>query len=62
LPYPAGFHVGFILETGEQVDQAYRRLASAHVPLTQEPRKMRESYGFYFTALNDILFEVSCPL
>ena len=60
--YPSGFHVGFLLETGEQVDQAYRRLAAANVPLTQEPRKIRESYGFYFTALNGILFEVSCSL
>ncbi len=56
-PYPEGFHVGFILETSDQVDQAYRRLAAAEVPLAQEPRKMRGSYGFYFTALNNLLFE-----
>lgn len=61
-PYPEGFHVGFLLETSEQVDQTYRRLAAAEVQLTREPGKIRGSYGFYFTALNDILFEVSCPL
>jgi catechol-2,3-dioxygenase len=61
-PYPEGFHVGFLLETSDQVDQAYRRLAAAEIQLSQGPRKMRGSYGFYFTALNDILFEVSCPL
>jgi catechol 2,3-dioxygenase-like lactoylglutathione lyase family enzyme len=61
-PYPEGFHVGFLLETSDQVDQAYRRLAAAGVQLTQEPRKIRGSYGFYFTALNGILFEVSSPL
>jgi len=60
--YPEGFHIGFLLETSDQVDQAYRRLAAAEVQLTQEPRKMRGSYGFYFTALNDLLFEVSSPL
>jgi catechol-2,3-dioxygenase len=62
LPYPEGFHVGFLLETSDQVDQVYHRLAAAKVPLTQEPRKMRGSYGFYFTALNGILFEISCSL
>jgi catechol 2,3-dioxygenase-like lactoylglutathione lyase family enzyme len=62
LPYPAGFHIGFLLETRDQVDLAYHRLAAANVQLTQEPRKMRGSYGFYFTALNDILFEISSPL
>lgn len=61
-PYPEGFHIGFLLDTSDQVDQVYRRLASAKVQLPQEPRKMRESYGFYFTALNDLLFEVSSPL
>src|SRR5690349_4411205 len=62
LPYPEGFHIGFFLETKDQVDQAYHHLAAANVQLTQEPRKMRESYGFYFTALNNILFEISCQL
>jgi catechol-2,3-dioxygenase len=62
LPYPEGFHIGFILASGEQVDQTYRRLSAAKIALSQEPRKIRGSYGFYFTALNQILFEVSCPL
>jgi catechol 2,3-dioxygenase-like lactoylglutathione lyase family enzyme len=61
-PYPEGFHIGFLLETTDQVDHVYRRLAAAEVQLTQEPRKMRGGYGFYFTALNAILFEVSSPL
>lgn len=62
-PYPEGFHVGFILETPDRVDQAYTRLAAAaDVQIAHEPRKIRGSYGFYFTALNAILFEVSSPL
>ena len=61
-PYPGGFHIGFLLETSDQVDQVYHRLAAAEIQLPQEPRKMRGSYGFYFTALHAILFEVSCPL
>lgn len=61
-PYPNGFHVGFILETNEQVEHMYHRLSTANVQLSHEPRNMRGSYVFYFTALNDILFEISCPL
>jgi len=61
-PYPKDFHVGFILTTNEQVNQAYHRLIAANVQIAHEPRKIRESYGFYFTALNAILFEISCPL
>ena len=60
--YPEGFHVGFIVETSGQVDQIHRRLASADVHSAHEPRKIRDSYTFYFTALGAILFEVSCPL
>lgn len=60
-PYPEGFHVGFLVQTGEQVDQTYHRLAAAGVQLPHQPRNIRGSYGFYFTALNDLLFEVSCP-
>ncbi|GER91225.1 glyoxalase [Dictyobacter vulcani] len=59
--YPKDFHVGFILETCAQVDQTYSRLEATEIQLTQGPRNMRGSYGFYFKALNNILFEVSCP-
>ena len=60
--YPKDFHIGFLLETSDQVDQTYQRLAVAKIRLTQEPRKLRGSYGFYFTALNNLLFEVSSSL
>jgi len=62
ISYPNGFHVGFIVETPRHVDDMYKRLAAADVRLDHEPRKARGSYAFYFTALNSILFEVSCPL
>ncbi len=59
--YPDGFHVGFIVENPGQVDQIHSRLAAADIHIDHGPRKIRESYTFYFTALNAILFEVSCP-
>jgi len=60
--YPEGFHVGFIVETPDQVNHIHSRLAAADMHIAHAPRKIRESYTFYFTALNAILFEVSCPL
>jgi len=61
-PYPEGFHIGFLLETIDQVDQVYHRLAATHGVVANAPRKMRGSYSFYFTALNALLFEISSPL
>ena len=57
--YPAGFHVGFILDSRAEVDAMYARLAAAGHPLGHEPRRQHGSYGFYVTALDGILFEVT---
>lgn len=57
--YPETFHVGFLQETRAAVDALYARLATAAVELSHAPRPMHGSYGFYFTALGGILFEIS---
>ncbi len=57
--YPAPFHVGFHTATPAQVDDIYRRLLAAGVPVPRAPGTIREGYGVYFTALNGILFEVA---
>jgi catechol 2,3-dioxygenase-like lactoylglutathione lyase family enzyme len=57
--YPAGFHVGFIVDSRTEVDGVYARLAAAGHPLDHEPRRQHGSYGFYVTALDGILFEVA---
>ncbi len=62
ISYPQGFHVGFLVDTPGQVDSVYQRVAAADVSLDHAPRRIRESYTFYFTALSSILFEVSCPI
>ena len=46
--YPGAFHIGFMLPTVAQVDTVYRKLVQGNISLGQEPRKMRDSYGFYF--------------
>lgn len=58
--YPEGFHIGFLLETSEQVDATYARVIEAGIAVGKPPRNMRASYGFYFTALGEVMFEVSC--
>ena len=43
----------------ETVDAEYARLTAAGLEIPKPPREMRGSYGFYFQALDDLLFEVS---
>jgi catechol 2,3-dioxygenase-like lactoylglutathione lyase family enzyme len=57
--YPETFHVGFLQETRAAVDALHASLAAAPVELGHAPRLMHGSYGFYFTALGGILFEIS---
>ncbi|MFJ8530293.1 VOC family protein [Bacillus sp. NPDC094106] len=59
--YPEAFHIGFLVETSREVDQAYDRLVAGGIEIDKEPYTMRgSSYGFYFTVFNDLLIEVSC--
>lgn len=58
--YPGAFHVGFFQQTKDQVDQMYRRLSTASVQFKHEPKDIvGGGYGFYFTAFNNLLIEVS---
>lgn len=57
--YPAGFHIGFLVADEAAVDAEYARLTAAGLDLPKPPRSMRGTYGFYFTALNEVLFEVA---
>ncbi|MGG1575242.1 VOC family protein [Fictibacillus sp. NRS-1165] len=58
--YPHGFHVGFYVDTNEKVDEIYGQLKAADISVGNHPRVIRGGYTFYFHALNDILFEVTC--
>ncbi|MBP1992250.1 VOC family protein [Paenibacillus eucommiae] len=58
--YPDGFHVGFFVDTTDQVDNMYYRLKEAGMDMNEEPRTIRGGYTLYFKALNGILFEVTC--
>lgn len=60
--YPEGFHVGFLLDTTALVDEAYERVVGAGIAPEHRPHNQHGSYGFYFTALDGVLFEISCWL
>ncbi|MCJ8012186.1 VOC family protein [Paenibacillus sp. KQZ6P-2] len=58
--YPEGFHVGFHVDTKEEVDQFCLRLMAAGLAGEESsPKSMRGGYTLYFKALDGILFEVT---
>ncbi|MFC3798004.1 VOC family protein [Cohnella sp. GCM10012308] len=58
--YPEGFHVGFYVDTKEEVDGFFLRLMSAGLAGKEGgPKPMRGGYTLYFKALDGILFEIT---
>ncbi len=55
--YPDFFHIGFMLESVEQVMGVYYKLKNGGVVVDQEPKKIRDSFGFYFNFEN-LMIEV----
>lgn len=46
--YPKSFHIGWMLDSAAAVDQLHLQLTAGGVSGVQSPRKIRDSYGFYF--------------
>lgn len=46
--YPENFHLGFMLDSPEKVDNIHKKLVAGKVNVEQLPGKIRDSYGFYF--------------
>lgn len=57
LKYPAGFHVGFIQDTEEQVNQINQRLRDDGYQVPK-PARLHGSWTFYFQAPGGFLVEV----
>lgn len=57
VTYPKDFHIGFMFETSEDVDRLYQELTQSDVGPLPAPKKIRDSYGFYFH-FDNILIEV----
>jgi len=55
--YPNAFHIGFMLHNTNAVIETYEKLKNGGVAVGQEPGKIRDSFGFYFT-FDNIMIEV----
>lgn len=57
VTYPSAFHIGFMQESREQVDEIYKRLTSAGIA-AEPPKEFHGAWTFYFHAPGGILVEV----
>ena len=55
--YPHAFHIGFMLENEEHVITTYHDLKKDGIEVGNEPKKIRDSFGFYFN-FDNIMIEV----
>lgn len=46
--YPKAFLKGFMLDNTKAVIETYEKLKNNGIAAGQEPRKIRDSFGFYF--------------
>ncbi|RTE09486.1 VOC family protein [Paenibacillus whitsoniae] len=58
--YPKDFHIGFYMDTKTEVDEFHKKLEAFGTASGHVPKMMRGGYTLYFSALNGILFEVTC--
>jgi catechol 2,3-dioxygenase-like lactoylglutathione lyase family enzyme len=57
--YPAGFHIGFMQESEEQVNQINQRLREDGYEVAK-PARIHNSWTFYFEAPGGFTVEVLC--
>ncbi|WP_183560941.1 VOC family protein [Mucilaginibacter sp. SP1R1] len=57
--YPDAFHIGFFVDSRQQVVDLYDSLVAGGIAMEHPPGSMRGSYGFYFIAPGNILTEVA---
>ncbi len=58
VEYHKDFHVGFFVESPEQVDQVYAQFIADAVPV-DAPLRRNGRYGFYVTAPGGFIVEVA---
>jgi len=57
--FPSAFHVGFLVDTKEEVIKQYNKLEDGNVDVKNELGNVRGVFGFYFMSPGNILIEVS---
>jgi catechol-2,3-dioxygenase len=55
--FPSAFHIGFMQATTQAVADIYQSLKNSGVNVGQEPRNIRDSFGFYFL-FDNLMIEV----
>lgn len=60
--YPRDFHIGFMQSTQQQVMDIYNKLKGGGLTLEREPKKIRDTFGFYFTAPGGVMIEIASPM
>ena len=55
--YPEAFHIGFMLDSESEVRDVHGKLKHGGIEVGQEPRKIRDSFGFYFH-FDNLMIEV----
>jgi len=58
--FPAGFHIGFHLETEAAVVHLHARLSGAGLGEIAAPSMQRGAFSFYCHGPGDLLIEVAC--
>ncbi|MEI9956542.1 MAG: VOC family protein [Ferruginibacter sp.] len=61
IHYPVNFHIGFLLDSEANVIATHSKLKAGGINLTSEPKKIRDSFGFYFS-FDEVMIEVGCYL
>ncbi|NML40289.1 VOC family protein [Chitinophaga sp. G-6-1-13] len=56
--YPDSFHIGFYLPDQTAVHNTWQQLHDGGIPLTESPRRIRKTFGFYFR-YDDIMIEIT---
>lgn len=46
--YPKDFHIGFMVDSEEEVEAIHKKLLDGQINITRAPGKIRNSFGFYF--------------
>ncbi|MES2332520.1 MAG: VOC family protein [Bacteroidota bacterium] len=57
VAYPKAFHIGFMQDNIEAVNEMHEKLKTFGADVGDQPKKIRDSFGFYFTFQN-IMIEV----
>ena len=55
--YPDAFHIGFMLNSEEEVIKCYEGLKNGNVAVGKGPGKIRDTFGFYFN-FDSLMIEV----